>query len=176
MSEEKEKLEEKTDAKTVILEYVKVIVITLCVTFGILQFVQISKVYGSSMEETYHEGNIVIVDKLFYKHSQPSYDDIVVVDYQNNDQDTYIIKRVIGVGGDHIDIIDNQVYRNGELLDEDYIKEPMANNSDLSVDIPKGKIFVMGDNRNVSLDSRRLGYFDFDDDVIGKVIFKIPFF
>ena len=46
---------------------------------------------------------------------------------------------------------------------------------DLSIDIPKGKVFVMGDNRNHSLDSRKLGYFDFKDDVIGKVFFKIPF-
>jgi len=48
------------------------------------------------------------------------------------------------------------------------------NTEDLSIDIPKGKVFVMGDNRNHSLDSRKLGYFDFDNDVIGKVFFKIP--
>ena len=54
-----------------------------------------------------------------------------------------------------------------------YIKEKM-DTEDLSIDIPKGKVFVMGDNRNHSLDSRKLGYFDFKDDVIGKVFFKIP--
>ena len=84
-----------------------------------------------------------------------------------------IIKRVIAVGGDHLDIKNNEVYINGKKIKENYIKENM-NTEDLSIDIPKGKVFVMGDNRNHSLDSRKLGYFDFDNDVIGKVFFKIP--
>ena len=67
----------------------------------------------------------------------------------------------------------NEVYINGKKIKESYIKENM-NTEDLSIDIPKGKVFVMGDNRNHSLDSRKLGYFDFDNDVIGKVFFKIP--
>ena len=67
----------------------------------------------------------------------------------------------------------NEVYINGKKIKESYIKEDM-NTEDLSIDIPKGKVFVMGDNRNHSLDSRKLGYFDFDNDVIGKVFFKIP--
>ena len=100
-----------------------------------------------------------------------------VVDYVDAaKKETYIIKRVIGIGGDHIDIKDNQVYLNGKLLEEDYINGVMTNNEDMSIDIPEGKVFVMGDNRNNSLDSRRLGYFDFDEDVIGKVFFTVPFF
>ena len=52
----------------------------------------------------------------------------------------------------------------------------MANNEDMSINIPEGKVFVMGDNRNNSLDSRRLGYFDFKEYVVGKVFFTVPFF
>ena len=63
--------------------------------------------------------------------------------------------------------------RKDKNMKENYIKEKM-DTEDLSIDIPKGKVFVMGDNRNHSLDSRKLGYFDFKDDVIGKVFFKIP--
>ncbi|MGN1182533.1 MAG: signal peptidase I [Faecalibacillus sp.] len=165
-------MEEK---KALFLENLKVIIVTVIVTFVFLQFVQISRVHGTSMEETYHEGNIVLVNKIFYKMGEPKRNDIVIVDYQNVNDDTYIIKRVIGVGGDHIDIKDNVVYVNGKELDENYIKEPMIT-EDLSIDIPEGKIFVMGDNRNCSLDSRKLGIFDFEDDVIGKVFFKVPFF
>lgn len=163
--------------KRVLLEYLRVIVITLIVTYGVLYFVQISRVYGTSMVPTFHEGNIVLVDKVFYKRGEPERNDIVVVDYRDaNQNETFIIKRVVAVGGDHLEIKDNQVYLNGELLQEDYINGTMTNNEDMSIDIPEGKVFVMGDNRDNSLDSRRLGYFDFEDDVIGKVFFTVPFF
>ena len=162
--------EVKQSKKSIILDYLKVIVITLIVTYGVLYFVQISKVYGTSMLPTYHEGNIVLVDKVFYKHNEPKRNDIVVVDYKDaNMKETFIIKRVVGIGGDHIEIKDNQLYLNGELLQEDYINGAMINSEDMVVDVPEGKVFVMGDNRNNSLDSRKLGYFDFDEDVIGRV-------
>ena len=169
--------EVKQSKKSILLDYLKVIVITLIVTYGVLYFVQISKVYGTSMLPTYHEGNIVLVDKVFYKHSEPKRNDIVVVDYKDaNMKETFIIKRVVGIGGDHIEIKDNELYLNGELLEEDYINGAMINSEDMLVDVPEGKVFVMGDNRNNSLDSRKLGYFDFEDDVIGKVFFTVPFF
>ena len=151
--------ERKESTTSIILEYVRVIVLTVIATFIFLQFVQISRVNGSSMENTYFQNNIVLIDKVFYKHSQPKRNDIIIVDYDDGLDDTLIIKRVIAVGGDHLDIKNN---------------EENMNTEDLSIDIPKGKVFVMGDNRNHSLDSRKLGYFDFDNDVIGKVFFKIP--
>ena len=119
----------------------------------------------------------MLVDKVFYKHSEPKRNDIIVVDYKDtNLNETFIIKRVIGISGDHIEIKDNELYLNGELLEEDYINSAMTNTEDMVVDVPKGKVFVMGDNRNNSLDSRKLGYFDFEEDVIGKVFFTVPFF
>lgn len=168
-------MEEQVSKKTLFIENIKVIIVTILVTFIFLQFVQISRVHGTSMEETYHDGNIVLVNKIFYKMKEPKRNDIVIVDYHNGDEETYIIKRVIGVGGDHIDIKDNSVYINNQLIEEDYIKEAMFTEN-LSIDVPKGKIFVMGDNRNSSLDSRKLGVFDFENDVIGKVFVKVPFF
>ncbi len=162
---------EKEEVKKSLLEYIKVIVITVIFTFIFLQFVQVSKVVGSSMEPTYHNGNIVLVDKVFY--SKPSYNDIVVVEYHAGDGKEQIIKRVVGLPGDHLEMKDNQLYRNGQLLKEDYIYEPMVRNEDFSYDIPEGKIFVMGDNRNNSVDSRMIGYIDFDKDVVGRVFFKV---
>ncbi len=162
---------EKEDLKKSLFEYVKVIIFTIVITFGVLYFIQISRVVGSSMEPTYHHGNIILVDKVFYK--QPAYNDIVVVEYPVSINEQQIIKRIVGLPGDHIEMKDNQLYRNDELLKEDYINEPMVNNKDFSYDIPEGKIFVMGDNRNHSVDSREIGYVDFDEQVVGRVFFKV---
>ena len=70
---------EKEDIKKSLFEYMKVIIITVVLTLGVLHFIQISRVVGSSMEPTYHNGNIILVDKYFYKRGTPSYNDIVVV-------------------------------------------------------------------------------------------------
>ena len=170
--------EVKQSKKSILLDYLKVIVITLIVTYGVLYFVQISKVYGTSMLPTYHEGNIVLVDKVFYKHSEPKRNDIVVVDYKDaNMKETFIIKRVVGIGGDHIEIKDNELYLNGELLEEDYINGAMINSEDMVVDVPEGKVFVMGDNRYIAMDSRYkdIGLVDVDD-IVGKAVFVVfPF-
>ena len=164
---------EKNDFKKSLLEYIKVIIITVALTLGVLYFVQISRVVGSSMEPTYHNGNIILVDKFFYKRGEPSYNDIVVVKYHVAEGEDQIIKRVVGLPGDHLEMKDNQLYRNGEQLNEDYINEVMQGNEDFAYDIPEGKIFVMGDNRNHSVDSREIGYIDFDDQVVGRVFFKV---
>lgn len=166
-------IEMEKEWKKTLIEYIKVILVTVVLTYGVLYFVQISKVVGDSMESTYHDGNIVLVDKIFYKRGQPSYDDIVVIRYLLPNGEEQIIKRIVGLPGDHLEMKDNQLYRNGQLLKEDYINEPMEYNEDFSYDIPEGKIFVMGDNRNVSMDSRVIGYIDFDESVVGKVFFKV---
>ena len=163
---------EKVELKNSFLEYIKVIIITVLVTYSVLYFVQVSRVVGSSMEPTYQNGNIILVDKFFYKRSEPEVNDIVVVEYPVSDNENQIIKRVVGIGGDHIEVKDNHLYRNGEMIVEDYIIETM-DTEDFSYDIPEGKIFVLGDNRNISVDSRMIGYVDFEDDVIGKVFFKV---
>lgn len=164
---------EKRDYKSSLLEYVKVIIVAAVITLAVLHFIQISRVVGSSMEPTYHNGNIVLVDKVFYKRSQPQYNDIVIIKYHVSAGEDQIIKRVVGLGGDRIEMKNNQLYRNGELLEEDYIQEAMVGNEDFAYDIPEGKIFVMGDNRNRSVDSRLIGYVDFEDEVVGRVFFKV---
>lgn len=163
----------KSKILAAIKEYLIVIITTIIFTYMILFFVQISRVYGTSMLPTYEQGDILLLDCFFYKRGEPEANDIVVVDYHDsNNEETYIIKRVIGVAGDHIEIIDNQLYRNDQLVSEDYIFEEM-DTDDISVDIPEGKIFVLGDNRNISLDSRLIGYIDFDEDVVGAVLFQL---
>ena len=92
------------------------------------------------MEPTYQNGNIILVDKFFYKRGKPSYNDIVVVKYHVAEGEDQIIKRIVGLPGDRLEMKDNQLYRNGQLLNEDYINGPMEGNEDFSYDIPEGKI------------------------------------
>ena len=159
---------EKNDFKETLLEYIKTIVGTIVVTLLVLHFIQISRVVGDSMLPTYHSGNIVLVDKVFYDIEDVKHNDIVVAKYV----DEQIIKRVVAIPGDHIACIDNQLYLNGELLDEPYINEKMEY-KDFAYDVPDGKLFIMGDNRNHSIDSRVIGYIDFEDEIIGRVFFKV---
>lgn len=155
-----------------LLEYLRVIIITLVISYIVLFFFQISKVNGVSMLPTYSQRQILFVNKVMYKYGEPERNDIVICDYQSDEGGFYIVKRIIGVGGDCVEIIDNEVFVNGTVIDEPYLYEEMIQD-DMKVDVPLGKIFVMGDNRNVSLDSRTMGYMDFDEDVIGKVLFPL---
>lgn len=128
-------------------------------------------VHQFSMEPTFYEGNRVCLCKCAYWFSKPKYGDVVIFCKDNNDY----IKRVIGEPGDTIIIEDYKVYRNGIVIDEDYIKEPTKGY--FNIVVPDGMYFCMGDNRNVSIDSRdeSVGCISFDS-IKGKVVWKaVPF-
>lgn len=128
---------------------------------------------GTSMEPTVHDDDFVL---LFRTH-KVKYDDIIV--FYSDTMGKYLVKRVIGLEGDRIDIAYSEedglfhVYRNGERLGEDYINEPMVADStyhELSVTVPAGKVFFLGDNRLNSSDSH-YGNFYADVDLIEGVAF-----
>lgn len=147
-----------------------IVVILLIFTF----FFRSATVSGSSMVPTLHNGERLILRQIGY--NDPQYNDIVVVDRTQHGEPP-IIKRVIGKAGDEIDINfrTGSVYRNGELLEEPYINEPTTSQHDVvfPVTVPEGCLFVMGDNRNNSADSRmsEIGMIDLRR-IMGKAIFR----
>lgn len=97
--------------------------------------------------------------------------DLVVFDADNYKED--MVKRVIAFGGEHLEIRDGKIYINDEELEEDYIFG--YTDGEVSMEIPEDTVFVMGDNRTESVDSRVFGPVD-SEDIYGKVIFKFfPF-
>lgn len=132
------------------------IIIIVGAAYLIVTFVgQRTQVSGSSMETTLSDGDQLIVDKMSYRFRDPKRYDIIVFPYQY-EPDTYYIKRIIGLPGETIQIIDGYIYIDGEQLDEHYGNELMNDPGIAAEPVALGEdeYFVLGDNRNNSQDSR----------------------
>ena len=119
---------------------------------------QCTEVEGASMENTLHNGDNLIVDKLSYRFHDPERFDIIVFPFQFQDN-TYYIKRIIGLPGETVQIMDDgSIYINGEKLEENYgmevIKPETIGRAAEPIELGDDEYFVMGDNRNNSSDSR----------------------
>ena len=156
----------------------KVLVVVLTATILIFHFLtQLIVVVGSSMYPTLYDGDLVLAWRLNY---QPETGDVVIVHKETDVIHENIVKRVIATGGQtvELDYDQNAVYVDGVRLEEGYINleeaDPMEVRGDVvSIDVPEGSIFVMGDNRNHSTDSRftvELGIVD-EGYIIGNGLF-----
>ncbi len=159
-------------------EWVQSLVGSVLVVVAIFTFViRMMGVDGHSMLNTLQHGDrLLVVNSMLYHDYK--YGDIVILRKNGVFDDDPIVKRVIAVEGQTVDIdfAEGIVYVDGEALDEDYIREPTytAEGTEFPLTVPEGSIFVMGDNRNGSSDSRdyRLGTVD-TRYVIGKAAFLI---
>ncbi len=140
----------------------------LLTIFLIVFVAQSFLVEGYSMEPTLHNGERVMVEKITYHLRKPKRGEIVIVKNPLDKRDKYI-KRVVGLPGDLIEINKGSVYINGILLEEDYIAEPVAFWYSHEYLVPEGHVFVLGDNRNHSDDSRRIGPIPYKN-VLGRVV------
>ena len=174
--------ERKRERRRKIISFIKemgsTVLIAVIISSVILHFFSVVVVDGHSMDSTLYDNEKLLLFQQAYSEKRiPERGDIIVIKKKVKDGD-YIIKRVIGQGGDTIRIKNNKVYVNDEVLDEPYINEPMNKNEDIRITVPKGYLFVMGDNRNNSLDSRsnEIGLIDADKEVVGKAIFSLSSF
>ena len=138
------------------ITFLVMLVVVYMVCAGVVRYVgQKTLVDGSSMSPTLEDGDVLIVDKLSYRFREPERFDIVVFRYLYK-ENSYYIKRIIGLPGETVQIKDGQIYIDGKLLEEDFGNALMTNPGRANQPITLGsdEYFVLGDNRNVSSDSR----------------------
>lgn len=128
-------------------------------------------IISGSMAPTIHTEDIVIYNRLAYIFKEPQVNDII--SFKHND--TAYCKRIIGVEGDIIEFVGGDVYRNGERVNEPFIHELIMTFGEKTFEVPEGKVFVLGDNRECSWDSRHWEnpYVDVEN-IEGKEILIIP--
>lgn len=180
---EKPKKEENYRNSDSIFDFIELFVFALAAIFIITSFFfRYSIVEGSSMVGTLHEGDKLIISDFMY---EPEQGDIVVV--HSDALDKVIVKRVIATEGQTVTFTATDVYVDGEKLDEPYVYTEDYLNilggteyhyddpEKLTVTVPEGEIYVLGDHRNLSQDSRAIGTIS-EDAIIGKVIIRFaPF-
>ncbi|GAB6168317.1 signal peptidase I [Clostridium carnis] len=182
-----------------VIKEIKSFIFTIVLAFSIGLFINtevlaVAKVEQSSMENTLFNGNRLLIDKLSYNFFEVKRGDIIIF-FENEERSNIIdnikntissilgendnislVKRVIGVPGDEINIKDGFVYLNGEKIDETYVKgETISRDISFPIKVSENKLLVLGDNRGVSKDSRNFGLID-NKQVEGKAIFRVyPF-
>lgn len=160
-------------------DWLEIFVLSVSVVFLVFTFLfRIAMVIGPSMEDTLHEGQALVISKLFYT---PKTGDIIVFQMPDSQYGEPIVKRVIATEGQVVDIdfYNWKVTVDGMELDEEYVKRPagqimLMSSFSFPFTVPEGKIFVMGDNRNSSLDSRdsRIGPVD-TRFLLGRVLLRL---
>lgn len=180
-SPEEGETKKKKSAKREALEWVQAILIAVVIAFLVRTFLMtVVRVDGESMMDTLHHNERLIVWKLGY---EPEADDIIIFHPRCNPK-SYYVKRVIALEGQtvYIDYDENAVYVDGEKLDEPYIRQHDADPLEVKSletewTVPEGCVFVMGDNRNNSSDSRNSDVgFVTKESILGKVLVRFwPF-
>ncbi len=165
-TEEVKPAEEAIQWKRFIKDILETLVLAVVLFIGINAVSARVRVDGFSMRPTLEDGEFVLVSRMSYKFSEYERGDIVVFHFPL-DPNEELIKRVIGLPGDHVRVEGGQVFLNGQLLEETYIAEAPRYSGEWVV--TEGFLFVLGDNRNNSNDSKDWGLLP-QENVVGKAV------
>ena len=141
--------------KSTLREIIETLLLAAVLYFAIDFCIGRFRVENISMETSFTEGELLMVNKLNYKFSEPQRGDVVIFKSPVDANKDYI-KRMIGLPGDHIMMSDGELYINDELIEEPWLHEPFEYSGEW--DVPENEYFVLGDNRNHSSDSHVWGF------------------
>lgn len=131
-----------------LLDWLKALVVAVVIVFLLNQFVfHLSKVEGHSMDPTLADGEWLFVNKMIYLIRDPKIGEIVILENPLGGREKYLVKRIIGVPGDTIEIANGRLYRNGEEVEETYTNSIIEDGNWGPIVVPEQSFFVMGDNR-----------------------------
>lgn len=159
-------VQEKVNWGRFALDIIETLVLAVVLFIGINAVSARVRVDGISMRPTLENGEFVLINKMSYRFSEVERGDIIVFHFPL-DPEEELIKRVIGLPGDQVVVKNNQVYVNGQMLNEPYIAQPPIYSGEWTV--LEGQFFVLGDNRNNSNDSKDWGLLPAEN-VVGKAI------
>ncbi len=160
--------------RELIIDSLKLIIVIIIILFLMLYVVSVTQVVGSSMSPTLKDEEVLILNKFQYRFFDIKRGDIVSLDYEDT---KYLIKRIIGLPGETVKIVNNQLYINDKIYEEEYLANDL-NYDDFSLadlgysKIPEDMYLVLGDNRENSLDSREIGLIK-KEDINGKISLRI---
>jgi len=175
-----EKESKKPLIKKIIIEsiiWIVQIVLVVSLAYVIVHFtMERTSMIGDSMEATLYNQDKIVINKFAYRFTEPKRFDVVVFKQEDKEHSFYNIKRIIGLPGETVEIVDGVVYVNGSILSEPINIDKM-NNSGLAgeeISLDENEYFVLGDNRNNSEDSRFANIGNIlKDDIVGKAWIKI---
>ncbi|MCI2061639.1 MAG: signal peptidase I [Eubacteriaceae bacterium] len=148
------------------------IAVVALIVCAILFFVRPVIVDGDSMLPNFHNRDYLFLNEQAYRIGKPHRGDVVVFHVTAGGEDELYIKRVIGIPGDKIDIHGGDVYVNGDRQDQEYTKDGYTPGNVSGAVVPKGRVYVLGDNRANSIDSRIIGTVRISD-IRGRAIFRL---